>query len=273
MGLVIYWWNPLLVKEIYNSGHMDILIFPFVLGVLLFAIQRRHVLASASLGVAVGVKFWPVILLPIVLRPLLSEPKRLVSAILVFLTLSIAAFLPFLLSGLTSDSGFVAYGKHWEMNDTLYMLLLWLIQFVIRIFSLGAGYDQLVTRALVACFLLVWIFLLSKRVTHDPAEICRRFLLAIAALYLLSPTQFPWYSLWILPFLAICPRVSFLLLTPLLSLYYLRFYFNARGMVHIYDNGIVWLEFAPVWGLLIWEWCKEQRNSSATKTGRHNEGI
>jgi len=184
-----------------------------------------------------------------------------------------AAFLPFLLSGLKSGSGFTAYGKHWEMNDALYMLLLWLIQFVIKIFSFGAGYDQLATRALVACLLLVWTLWLVKRDTHDPAEISLRFLLVITALYLLSPTQFPWYALWILPFLAICPRVSLLLLTPLLSLYYLRFYFSARGMVHIHDNGVVWIEFVPVWGLLIWEWYRERRNSSATKTRRHNDGA
>ena len=27
--IAVYWWNPLLVKEIFNSGHMDILIIPF----------------------------------------------------------------------------------------------------------------------------------------------------------------------------------------------------------------------------------------------------
>ena len=26
--LMIYWWNPLLVKEILNSGHLDVLVKP-----------------------------------------------------------------------------------------------------------------------------------------------------------------------------------------------------------------------------------------------------
>ena len=81
----------------------------------------------------------------------------------------------------------------------------------------------------------------------------RRFLWPIAALYLFSPTQFPWYSLWILPFLAIQPQRSLLLLTALLPLYYLRYFFAARGLVEVHDMGIVWLEFVPVWCLLIWE--------------------
>jgi hypothetical protein len=93
-----------------------------------------------------------------------------------------------------------------------------------------------------------------KNDNPHPHEISRRYLLVITALYLLSPTQFPWYYLWILPILAIHPRSSLLLLTALLPLYYLRYYFVAKGMVHVHDHFIVWLEFAPVWGLLIWEW-------------------
>jgi hypothetical protein len=53
-------------------------------------------------------------------------------------------------------------------------------------------------------------------------------------------------------------------LTLLLPLYYLRYYFRARGMAHIHDQGIVWLEFVPVWLLLIWEWYKAE--------GRKSEG-
>jgi alpha-1,6-mannosyltransferase len=83
----------------------------------------------------------------------------------------------------------------------------------------------------------------------------------VAALYLLSPTQFPWYYLWLLPFLTIHSQISFLLLTPLLSLYYMRFYFTARGMANIHDNGIVWVQFVPVWMMLIREWIRGRQRS------------
>jgi hypothetical protein len=79
-------------------------------------------------------------------------------------------------------------------------------------------------------------------------------LLILAAVLLLSPTQFPWYYVWLVPFLTIRPRLSLLLLTALLPLYYLRFYFVARGNVAIFDLGIVWLEYLPVGWLLIREW-------------------
>jgi len=260
-GLVIYWWNPLLIKEIYNSGHMDVLIFPFVLAALYFSIQRRHLFAAGALGLAVGVKFWPVVLLPVVLRPLLRKPKYLVSAALIFGCISIGVLLPFLLSGLGLGSGFVAYQRSWEMNDALFMVILWVAQHMQELLNTHAFSAQRLARALVAAILCVWTFWVVRKADDDPLETSRRFLLVVAALFLLSPTQFPWYSLWLLPFLTIHARTSLLLLTPLLSLYYLRPYFSARGMAGIHDNGIVWLEFVPVWILLVWEYFKRRRSS------------
>ncbi|MEW5911234.1 MAG: glycosyltransferase 87 family protein, partial [Thermodesulfobacteriota bacterium] len=63
-GLTVYWWNPLLIKEVYNSGHPEVLIFPFLLGALLLALTGRRVWAAGALGLAVGVKLWPGLLLP-----------------------------------------------------------------------------------------------------------------------------------------------------------------------------------------------------------------
>lgn len=39
-GLVVYWWNPLLIKEIYNSGHMDVLLFPFLLATFFLPVDN-----------------------------------------------------------------------------------------------------------------------------------------------------------------------------------------------------------------------------------------
>jgi hypothetical protein len=269
-GLVIYWWNPLLVKEIYNSGHMDVIIFPFLLGAMLFVIQRRSVLASGALGLAVGSKFWPLILLPVVLRPILREPKRLVVSLLVFACLAIFMFLPVCLAGFDSASGFKAYGTYWEMNDALFMLILWAVQLLIKAASFDAGYAQLLARVVAAGILVGWTAWLVRKNESDPAVISRRFLFVIAALFMLSPTQFPWYYLWMVPFLAIVPRSSLLLLTALLPLYYARFYFAAKGMVSVHDNGIVWIEFVPVWCLLIWEWHKERTKLDHSKEPTHS---
>jgi hypothetical protein len=244
---------------------MDVLLLPFVLGSFLLAIRQRHILASGALGLAVGVKLWPAIILPVILRPLLREPKRLLPPVLLFGVISITMLMPFFFAGLDRQSGFTAYGRYWEMNDSLFMLMLWVVQFASKGLALEAGYAQLVTRILALGILFTWCGWLLRRDDRDPIEMSRRCLFVIGALFLLSPTQFPWYTLWILPFLAIQARTALLMLTLLLPLYYMRFYFKARDMVHIHDYGIVWLEFAPIWFLLIWEWYKGRKQTATLR--------
>jgi hypothetical protein len=110
---------------------------------------------------------------------------------------------------------------------------------------------------------LAWVLWLCRHPAEDGRDLCRRCLWAVAAAFLLSPAQFPWYFLWVLPLLPFEPRAPLLLLTALLPLYYLRFYFKDLGRVNTFDYGIVWLEYAPVWALLVWEGLAQQRRALA----------
>ena len=64
--LMIYWWNPLLVKEIFNSGHLDVIVFPFVLGGLILAVQNERVKSTLSMVIGIGIKLWPAFILPLI---------------------------------------------------------------------------------------------------------------------------------------------------------------------------------------------------------------
>jgi len=252
--VVIYWWNPLVVKELINSAHMDVVALPLVLASLLLALRRRPTSSVAFLALAVGAKLWPVVLLPIVLRPLFRRPKELLRALGVFGVVVGALFLPVLLAGLGPSSGFIKYGRGWEMNDALFMLIFWGVRFAGDALRVSPVPAQLVTRALVAAACVLWVAWLVRRPAADGKELCRRCLLTVAAVFVLSPTQFPWYYVWLVPFLVFRPRPSLLLLTALLPLYYLRFYLKAVGAVDTFDYGVVWLEYVPVWCLLVMEW-------------------
>ena len=255
LGCVVYWWNPLLVKEVFNSGHMDVLVLPFVLGALLLATRGSLFRAVLTLALATGVKIWPIALLPLLLRPSFRNPRVSIPALLLFGLLVGLMSLPILTAGLDPYSGFSAYGEYWEMNDALFMLLLWSTRLFSGITGILAGQERIVTRLLVLAVFAAWTTRITLREgPFDLVDLCERSLLIIAALFLLSPTQFPWYYLWFLPFLTIHPRTSLLLLTALLPLYYLRFHFKAINSVEAFDLGIVWIEYVPVWLLLIWEW-------------------
>jgi len=262
--VAVYWWNPIVVKEFYNPAHMDIVALPFAVGAVLLASDRKYLRSAAALAVGVGAKIWPVLLLPILLRPLLRRPLRLLAAVLVFGVLLTVIYLPvaeseFLIRPRLSsagtearpDSGFLAYGQRWEMNDALFMLLLWQTKFLVEKLELVAVNAGVLARCLVAVILGLVVLALSWKPWTDADGLCERCLWAVAAAFLLSPTQFPWYFIWFVPFLAVRPWVSLLLLTALLPVYYLRFYFaHVLDNVALFDHWVVWIEFVPVWIVL-----------------------
>ena len=112
--------------------------------------------------------------------------------------------------------------------------------------------------------LLLWNFyvLFAK----GSLGIYRKALLIVGGAFLLSPAQFPWYYTWLLPFLCMAPSWGFLSLTALLPLYYLQYYLSSSaGQAELFRNVVVWIEFAPVWVLLVWEWMAFR--STGTETG------
>lgn len=258
---VIYWWNPLLIVEVFNAAHMDVILFPVLLGAFLLAIRNKVVWAGGMLGMAVGIKVWPILLLPLFLRKISSSPKRIMLAMGVFSLVAVGVLTPMLISGIDNKAGLVAYSLSWEGNDSLFRLVHSGIRGLLPILQVPPRHAFSISRIVVFGLLLVWIGWWIRYKVEDPLSSCDQCVWVIAALFLLSPTQYPWYFLWMLPFLTVRPRRSLLLLTALLPLYYLRFYFDARHQPNIFDFGIVWLEFLPVWFLLIHEVLSERKNS------------
>lgn len=248
----IYWWNPLFVLEIVNAAHMDVLALPLVLAALLLTVRGRPLRGIAFMSLAVGMKVWPVLLLPLLFRPLLATPRRLVSGVaLATGILSLIAW-PAVRGVLGASSGFAAYAGRWEMNDALFMGLLYGVRHLAACLGLS-GSAAGIARGTTLVLLAAWLLWLARRPVTSAADLSERMLLIVAGLFLLSPTQFPWYGLWMLPLLVVRPRRSLLLLMVFLSLYHLRFYCDARDRVYVFDDGLVWLEYIPVWGLLLWE--------------------
>ena len=252
-ALALYWWNPLVVKEVVNSAHMDVLILPFMLGAVLCIIKKRHLLAAVMLALAVGTKLWPVALLPVLFRSLTRRPKKLAAVLGIFGAPALTLLVPYALAASGEDSGLMAYGGYWEMNDPLFMLVLWGVRPITGALGGTAETAQLTTRVIMGLAICGWIGWLARRPEDTPAGLCEKCLLAAAGLFLLSPAQFPWYALWFIPLLAVRPRLSLVLLSVLLPLYYLRFYFLGIDSPEIFDYGIVFAEFVPVWLLLVRE--------------------
>lgn len=262
--LAIYWLNPLLVKEVYNSVHMDLLALPLVLGSLCLAGASRHKGSLALLALGAGVKLWPVVLAPLFLWRLRRQPRALVASAFVFAGVMLLVLAPVgiaLASG--AGSGFMAFGSRWEMNDALFMVFPWTASKLAAGFHAGLSGAQahLVGKAVVGALLAALMIVLCRRMDRDGLPLSGAALALLAGLFLLSPTQFPWYALWMLPLLAIHPRWSLLTLTVVLPLYYLKFHYGGLHKVEVFHNRWVWVEYAPVWLLLAVEWRTARRKN------------
>jgi len=265
--VAVYWWNPLLVKEIFNTLHMDMLLLPLVLAAILLATYRRYIPAAAALGLGVGVKLWPALLLPIILRPVWRRPRQLVPAVALFAIISAAMVLPMILSSPPEIAGYRAYARSWASNDALHKLVLWATEHYFRVQGSHPGHGGPLARFILLQALLACTILAAWKPLRGADDLCRRCLIVVAALFLLGPTQFPWYAVWLVPLLAIRPRLSLLLLTALLPIYYLRYLYAAGGMGEFFDNWVVWFEFVPVWFLLVREWIVGRHATSVAGQG------
>ncbi len=241
----LYWWNPVVIKELFNAAHMDGLLAPFVLLALLLA-QRRPLVATAVLGIAFGIKLWPVMLLPLIWRPLLGDWRRLGAAVCVFMPIAIVTLSPQIAAGLDQQAGVVAYASSWSRNSALTPALEALSQLIV-----GGLNAALVARGLIAVVLATVVMRLAWRPIASLDDLMRRATLTVGALLLLSPAQYPWYSIWLAPLLALHPIPGFLLLPAVLPLYELFFYFAARALPNVFNHSIVWAIWIPVWVMLL----------------------
>lgn len=238
--LLIYWWNPVLINAFYNEAHMDAMTLTFVALFALMVVMQRPKSAAAALGLAIGAKFWPVVLVPLLLRPLLKYPKQLTIVTTVLTIVSAAALMPMFVTAAPALHSLMSYGRYWHENDGVFRLvsMFWHAVFPATAYTRPA----LASRATIAVLYLIALIILNRKAAAGSSAI-RVGLFSIMFIFLLSPTEFAWYYTWLLPLLAIYPRISLLVWSVTLGLYH----------AHYFYPWMVWLEHAPVWALLILE--------------------
>ena len=75
-----------------------------------------------------------------------------------------------------------------------------------------------------------------------------------AAILLLSPTLYPWYLIWIIPFLLFIPNWSWLLFTFLIQLSYFVLQDYSTNNIWIESTWVLLLQYVPFYSILIFEY-------------------
>ncbi len=177
--VLAYAWNPLLAIEVAGSGHIDIVGALFLLVSAAALIRRWRTFAAIAFGVAVSVKFLPIVLLPLYWKRIRIRDAALAAAVVALL------YVPFLSHGRIPIGSLGTYVQSWRFNGPVFALL-----------------DRVAPPQLLAALaVVVGLAITTWLKNAAPGWSPDKFAWPMAATLLCAPAVFPWYLLWLLPFL------------------------------------------------------------------------
>jgi hypothetical protein len=230
----IYAWNPLVLVEVWGSAHLDALAVTAVIGAVLAAVRQRHDLAAVVLALGTLVKVYPAALLPLLVR------ARGVRVLVPFAIVVALGYAPLLGDGAQALGSLPRYVTEEYFNPGLIRSIV------------AAPAVPLVGMAAW----LGWV------VWRSPgAVLVDRLVPLIGGLIVLSPNVFPWYALWLVPFLAVTPSVWWIAFTGTVALAYTFFLYQPWAIP-------MWarlLEIAPLVLGVVWWLGMRLRHGSAPR--------
>ena len=222
--VLAYAWNPLLVTCVTYSGHVDIL------GVLLLlvsaaALERRwRTFAAVTFGLAVAVKF-----LPIVLAPLYWRRVRVRDVLLAVLVVGVL-YVPFLRGGSVPTGSIGVFVQRFRFNDPVFAEL----ERIVR--------PRVVAGLAVLVGLVTAAVLRRRQDGYSP----QTFAWPMAASLLCAPVVYPWYLLWLLPFVRSVSTVPLIIWTiSILPTFYV-WHLRTLGGQWVVPGWILLLEYGTV---------------------------
>lgn len=244
--ILLYGWNPLLLKETLNSVHMDILIL-FFLALTLWALlgQRRsfswEILAGAFFGLAILAKLYPLLLAPAFLLFLARKGKSSFPSLRFAASAGLVALcglIPFLDVGMDRlTAGLRVYSREWVMNEGAFGILA----------SLSSQPRLLLVVGLAAAAVLLPLL----RRDRSPEALLGTLQPTLLFWFFWLPAAFPWYAV---PLAALAtlrpwgretPLVIFL--SGVLAVYYLHFYYDYHAyppewwkLTRLVEHSLLW---------------------------------
>jgi hypothetical protein len=222
--VLAYAWNPLLAIEVAGCGHIDIV------GVMLLllsfaALERRwRTVAALAFGLAVAVKFLPIVLLPLYWRRVRMRDAALAAAVVGLL------YVPFLDHGRIPIGSLGTYVQSFRFNDPVFATL-----------ERVAAPQLAVGLAVLVGFLTaIWLRIKAEAWSSDA------FAWPMAASLLCAPVVYPWYLLWLLPFVRSASTVPIIIWTVSIIPTYYVWHLRTLGRPWLVPGWIMLLEYGCV---------------------------
>ena len=205
--VLAYAWNPLLAIEVAGSGHIDI-VGALLLVMSAAALARRwRATAAVVFGLAVAVKFLPIVLLPLYWKRVRARDLAL-SALVVALL-----YAPFLQHVRIPIGSLGTYVQTFRFNGPIF-----------------AALDRVARPPLVAGFAVLAGVVTAACLRRTRTELSLdAFAWPMAATLLCAPAVFPWYLLWLLPFLMTASTLLVIVWSVSIIPVYVQWHFRAVG--------------------------------------------
>jgi len=222
--VLAYAWHPLLAREVAGSGHIDI-VGVLVLLLSAAALARRwRMIAAITFGLAVAVKF-----LPIVLAPLYWRRLRVRDGLLAALVFGLL-YVPFLQYGRIPIGSLPAYVQGFRFNDPVFAML------------------ERVARPQVVAGLALLVGLATAGWLRSKPPSCwaDEWAWPMAASLACAPVVYPWYLLWLLPFLRSTRTLPLMVWTVSIILTYWVWHLRTLGHAWQVPGWVLLLEYGSV---------------------------
>jgi hypothetical protein len=222
--VLAYAWHPLLATEVAGSGHVDIVGLLLLLVSVAALVRRWRAVAALAFGLAVSVKLLPIVLLPLYWRRVRMRDAALAAIVVGLL------YLPFFNHGRIPIGSLGTYVKRFRFNDPVFATL-----------------ERVAAPQLVAGLAVLVGFLTAIWMRRKSAEgSAEAFAWPMAASLLCAPVVYPWYLLWMLPFLRSTSTLPILVWTfSILPTYYV-WHLRTVGRPWLVPDWIVILEYGSV---------------------------
>ena len=222
--VLAYAWHPLLAIEVAGSGHVDIVGVLLLLVSAASLVRRWRAAAAISFGLAIAVKF-----LPIVLVPLYWKRVRMRDAALAAIMVGLL-YVPFLNHGRIPMGSLGSYVQRFRFNDPVFATLE------------RVAAPQVVAGLAVLVGFLTAIWMRRKSVAGS----AEAFAWPMAASLFCAPVVYPWYLLWMLPFLRSTSTLPILVWTLSIIPTYYVWHLRTVGRPWVVPEWIMILEFGTV---------------------------
>ncbi len=221
--VLAYAWNPLAAIEVAGNGHVDI-VGALLLLVSFAALGRRwRAMAAVAFGLAVAVKFLPIVLLPLYWKRVRPRDAVLATAVVGLL------YAPFFGQGMPIGS-LGTYVNRFSFNDPVF-----------------ANIERVAPPQVVAGLAVLAGFLTAIWMRRRSAECSSdAFAWPMAASLLCAPVVYPWYLLWLLPFIRSAPTLPIIIWTVSIIPTYVVWHLRSLGFPWFVPGWVVLLEYGSL---------------------------